>query len=277
MLAFFILYFPSIWFWGSGLLKEPLCIGTLGYIVYLVYKNFVEKRFSKRDMFTLLLMTFILTMVKGYITGIVLVSFVVLLFYYTISQIKNLVFRVATLITILVILTITLFTLDATVYVKYFVDNSFNQIQQLQRSYQSVQELEDVSNKGAFLISDMNPSFESILVNSPAVIGTCLFRPFVWESQKIIIFFASLEALLTLLFTVYIFLKTRFLGFFAYIFSNSFLMFCFVFSILAALVIGYTTFNFGTLIRYKIILLPFYFFILINIYTRIINRKMRVN
>lgn len=273
LLAFFVLYFPSIWFWGSGLLKEPICIGALGFIVYIVYKNFVEKRFSKRDMLTLLLMLFILTIVKGYITGILMVSFLALIFYNAICKIKNLIFRFTAFVIILVVLTITLFTLDVTVYVKDFVDSSFSQIQAMQRSYQAVQEIEDVSNKGAFLITNMNPSFESIILNSPGVISTCLFRPFIWESQKIIIFFASLEALLTLLFTLYILLKTKFLGFFAYIFSNAFLLFCFIFSILAALVIGYTTFNFGTLIRYKIILLPFYFFILIHIYTRITNRK----
>lgn len=276
LLALFVLYFPSIWFWGSGLLKEPLCIGTLGYIVYLVYKNFIEKRFSKRDMFTILVMVFILTMVKGYITGILLISFLVILFYNAISKIRNIVFRIATFIMILVVLTIILFALDATVYVKYFVDSSFNQIQQLQKSYQAVQEMEDVSNKGAFLITNMNPSFESIVINSPGVIGTCLFRPFIWESQKIIIFFASLEALATLLFTAYILLKTKFLGFFAYVFSNGFLLFCFIFSILAAMVIGYTTFNFGTLIRYKVFMLPFYFFILIHIYTRIKQGRAHV-
>jgi hypothetical protein len=35
---------------------------------------------------------------------------------------------------------------------------------------------------------------------------------------------------------------------------------------LFALIIGFTTFNFGTLIRYKIMLLPFYYFMLVAIF-----------
>lgn len=268
LLVFFVLYFPSFWFWGSGLLKEPLCVGALGIIVYLFYKNFIEGRFSKRDMLTMIIMLLILTLVKEYITGILAISFVVILVYYAISKIKIVIFRIITVFLLLVTLTVALFSLDATSYVKYFVDNSFNQIQQFQKSYQGIQEMEDVSNKGAFLISDMNPSFESIMVNSPVVIATSLFRPFVWESKKVIIFFASLEALLTLLMTLYILLKTKILGFFMYTFGSPLLLFCFIFSILFALVVGYTTFNFGTLIRYKIIFLPFYFFLMISCYRK---------
>src|SRR5205085_9058978 len=46
LLAFSILFLPSVWFWGSGLNKESICVGCLGISVYLVYKNFIKKNFS---------------------------------------------------------------------------------------------------------------------------------------------------------------------------------------------------------------------------------------
>ncbi len=272
LLAFFVLYFPSLWFWGSGLLKEAICVGILGIIINLLYKSFIEKKYSVSNLLFSLLLLFIMTIVKSYITIILIISLLTALIYKAVSKIKNMVFRLLIIGMLLFIMIITLITIDVSHYVNYFVNTSVNQIQNLQRSYQNVQEDGDGGSKSTFMIADINPSLQSIVTYSPIIIGTCLFRPFVWESQKVIIFFASLEALLTLLVTVYIFWKTKLFLFFKYIFSSGALLFCFTFSILFALVVGYTTFNFGTLIRYKIIFLPFYYYMLVHIYT-IIKEK----
>jgi hypothetical protein len=269
LLSFFVLFLPSLWFWGSGLLKEPICVGCLGIIIYLFYKCFILKRFSILFIFLSLILLALLTLTKNYITIVLIISLIVALIYTSIVKIKHLIIRSAFALMLFVGIGVVLNWLDVSTYIEFFVNDSYNQIQKFQNSYQLVQEMEDFNSKGGFIITEINPSFESIVLNSPAVIGSCLFRPFFWEAKKVIIIFASLETLITLLITAYIFWKTAFFGFFKYIFSESFLLFCFIFSILLALIIGYTTFNFGTLIRYKIIFLPFYYFMLIKIYTLI--------
>jgi len=218
-------------------------------------------------MIALLFLLIILTIVKNYITIILLVSFLLAFTYFAIQRIKIVIFRIIVIVIILFTVITSLITLDISPYIKDFVHDSVSQIQLFQKGYQAVQE-DDERSRATFMMSDIDPSLESILINSPVVIGTCLFRPFVWESPKVIIFMASLEALITLLMTVYVIGKTKVLWFFKYILTDNILFFCFTFSILFALVIGYTTFNFGTMIRYKIIFLPFYFFMLIEIYGR---------
>ena len=238
LLSFFVLFLPSLWFWGSGLLKEPICVGALGIIIYLFYKNFIEKRFSFRDMFVIICMLVMLTIVKNYITAILLLSLLVALFYKLIAKVKILIFRILIFSILVVAITIALITLDVSSYIKDFVNDSVTQIQLFQKGYQSSQEMDDVGSKATFAISSIDPSLESILINSPGVIGTCMFRPFIWESQKAIILVASLEAMFTLLMTVYVIGRLKVLWFFKYIFTDAFLWFCFVFSILFALVIG---------------------------------------
>lgn len=274
LLAFFVLYFPSLWFWGSGLLKEPLCVGALGIIIYLIYKNFIQKKISIGDIIILLLMLYILTIIKNYITAILLVSILVVLIYKLIGKIKHFVFRM--IITFLLLLTtiITILTLDISPYINSGIEIFFSRVQLMQTSYQQVNAENDKDNSTTFLLSDLTPTAESILINSPEVIATTLFRPFVWEAKKIIILLAAIEALLVLLLTLYIIIKTKFIWFFTYIFTDSVLLFCFIFSILFALIIGFTTFNFGTLIRYKIIFLPFYFFLIVSIYSKYQNRHL---
>ncbi|MEO7044609.1 MAG: hypothetical protein ABI091_04830, partial [Ferruginibacter sp.] len=111
------------------------------------------------------------------------------------------------------------------------------------------------------------PSLSSLILKSPYVVFSCMFRPFLWESRKVIILFTSLETTLALVLTIFVMFKVKIFNFFRVILTTPYLLFCFTISILFALIIGFTTFNFGTMIRYKIIFLPFYYFMLVNIYS----------
>lgn len=266
LLAFFILFLPSLWFWGSGLIKEPICVGFLGIIIYLFHKNFIQKNLHKRDILIMLLLLFFLTIVKSYITAILLISFLVIIFYSGVQKIRIKILRYVVIVILLAGFALTLISMDLSSYINLAIENSVTQLRQMQRSYQLVEELDDVGSKAGFKLSEFDASLGSLLAKAPAVIGTCLYRPFVWEARKIIIFFASLETLFTLLMTLYVLFKTRIFNFFRFAFGRPLLLFCFIFSLLFAAVIGYTTFNFGTMIRYKIIFLPFYFFVFIQVY-----------
>ena len=267
LLALSVLFLPSVWFWGSGLNKESVCIGALGISVYLIYKNFIKKHFSFRNILVLLCMLYILTVVKSYITVIMLICIALVLIYHLVSRIQNIVIRAGAILIIIISGYIILYNINFNEIIQNSVNKAFTQIQALQNSYQAVQD-EDERSKASFLLPEINPTFENFVSNAPIVIASCLFRPFPWEARKIIIFFSSLEAVLMLICTLYVLVKTYFLGFFKYVFNNKYALFSFIFSMLFALLIGYTTFNFGTMVRYKIIFLPFYFFLLISIYTR---------
>jgi len=67
--------------------------------------------------------------------------------------------------------------------------------------------------------------------------------------------------------------KLKFYRFFIEIFNNPFVLVSFIITIFFALIIGFTTYNFGTMARYKIILIPFYFFTLVSLYTTTQDKK----
>jgi hypothetical protein len=263
---------PSLWLWGSGLIKEPICIGALGFGVFIIYNMFIKKQFSFKNLLLLLLLFYCITVVKSYITAIFIASALVVFLARFFLGIKNVGLRIVTITLFLLIVIISLMSIDTNQYLDGFVATSFSQIESFKNSYEAVQAF-DEGSKAGFSIGDINPSFSGLALKSPQVIASCLFRPFVWESGKVIILFAALEAFIILLATLFISFKTYFLGFFYYAFNNPFRMFCLIFSLLFALVVGYTTFNFGTMVRYKIIFLPFYFFLLINIYTALDSKK----
>lgn len=272
LLAAAVLYTPSIWFWGSGLLKDTICMGALGYIIFYLYKFIVWKKFNLKDLFLLIFFFYILTVIKSYITVIFLIGLAIMAFSKFLVTIKNILFRAVVLFITLGLTGLMIYSSDFSGTLNDMAEESVQQIQNFQHNYQLLQETEE-NSKAGFGLGELEPSFSSLILKSPAVIFTTLFRPFIWESRKIIILFTSLESLLLLMVTLYVMFKMGIITFFRVISRTPTLLFCFSVSMLFALIIGFTTFNFGTMIRYKIVLLPFYYFMLTNLYTLYIGRK----
>ena len=266
LLAWAVLYTPSIWFWGSGLMKESICLGGLGFIVHFLYKIFVKKKFVLMDILVLVFLVYLVGNIKSYIIIILVISLATLVFFNFIASVKNFVFKSMLLVAFLFASIVIAYNLNFTAQLEILADESKAQIQTFKHNYE-VTQLVDETSKAAVKVQEFDASPSGLLLHSPVAIFTTLFRPFIWESRKIIILFTSLESMLLLLTTLYLLFKLRFFGFFKAIFSNSYLLFCFVLSLLFALIIGFTTYNFGTMVRYKIMLLPFYYFMLVQLYS----------
>ena len=272
MLAWAVLYSPSVWFWGSGLMKDSICLGAMGFVVSILYKNLVKKQISFREWLLLPLLIYLILVIKSYIIMILLASIMIVIFVRYVWQVKNLLLRFVVIILFLGITSLFLVFSDFSTEINDMVEESYSQVQAYQQNYQNIQN-EDETSKAGFELGSFDPSLSSMLLKSPGVIFSCLFRPFLWESRKIIILFTSLESTFLLLATLYLLYKTRFFGFFRIIFKNQLILFAFVVSILFALIIGFTTFNFGTMTRYKIVLMPFYYFMLVSIFSKITSQE----
>lgn len=266
LLAFMVLYTPSIWFWGSGLMKDSVCMGATGFFIAILYKNFIKKQFALKDMLVLSVMFYIINITKSYIALILVVGLATFIFARFMLAVKNVVIK-GILILVFFSVSITIaFVFNIDEQLQELAIESSQQLESFQKNYNAVNQDDDRS-RGMVEIEEIDASLEGIILQSPLAIFTCLFRPFIWESSKLIILFNSLESTFLLICTLVVLFKTRFFGFFRAVFNNEYVLFCFIVSMLFALIIGLTTFNFGSIARYKIILLPFYYFILVHLYT----------
>ncbi len=109
-----------------------------------------------------------------------------------------------------------------------------------------------------YTLGDFDYSPAGMLRKTPLAINVTLFRPYLWEVNNPVMLLSALESLALLLFTLYVFYKRGIGATFKAVVANPFLLFCFVFSLSFAFAIGIATYNFGSLVRYKIPLLPFY-------------------
>lgn len=272
ILAWAILFVPSVWFWGSGLIKDSICIGCIGFIIHYLYRLFIKKEFSIKSIIGLVLFIYVVGTIKSYIILALAVGLSVFIFYKFITPFKNIVIRGLIISAFLFGVLIVAFVTNFSDQLQLLAEESMVQVDSFKRNYEAVKN-EDERSRATLEMKEIDLSLAGMIAHSPIAVFTCLYRPFIWESRKIFILFSSLESLLLLLSTLYVMFKLKFFGFFREMFNNPFILVSFIISIFFALIIGFTTYNFGTMARYKIILLPFYFFTLVSLYTTYSDKK----
>ncbi len=264
LLAFTVLYTPSIWFWGSGLIKDSICIGCVGFIFNILYTFFIKYKFSPQNLVLLILCSYLLIVIKSYIAGAIIAAIIIFSVHYFIKKKETLLKKlVYTILISLVSFLILNFTLQS--YFNSLIEDSKATVDTFKNIYENF----DAAGEAGSGFAGKNIDFTilGIILSSPGNIFTTLFRPFLWEIKNLMMVFSSLESFFALLVFLYLLFKTR-LKFFSYIFSNPFILFSFVVIIILSLIIGFTTFNFGTMVRYRIPILPFFAFLLISIYVK---------
>lgn len=116
----------------------------------------------------------------------------------------------------------------------------------------------DYYGGNSFDIGEIKPTVGSMLAHAPAAINAALFRPYIIESRNLMMMVSGIENTFILLFTIYILIKVRFFGIFKFFTRHHLLTFSLIFSLFFAFSVGISTSNFGSLVRYRIPLLPFY-------------------
>lgn len=122
-----------------------------------------------------------------------------------------------------------------------------------------------------YSLGELDGSFGSMVKLAPQAINVSLFRPYLWEVKNPLMLLSALEATFFLFFTLYVLAKKRLRFFQALADPN--IIFAYTFSLSFAFAVGVSTFNFGTLARYKIPLLPFFATALILTYNHLNNER----
>lgn len=256
-LAIAILYLPTFVFWSSGILKDPICTGAIGWITYALYEALYKKKDILKNAIIIFIAGYLLYVIKVYILISYVPFFLLFLVLKNVNMIKSRVMRV-TLVLGLIFLAITMFTTVmeqlAGTLVTYGGNDVTKNISVYQKAYA---EQEDVGSKFSLGV-EYDGSVSSLIRIAPAAIIATLYRPFLWESKKISTFLSSIESMVIMFFTLSVFFKARPRGVIKPILKDPTIMYCILFALLFALFVGATTANFGTLVRYKIPCIPFY-------------------
>ena len=256
-LAMAILYLPTFVFWSSGILKDPICTGALGWLTYAMYDCFYKKKNLIKNVIIILVAGYLLYVIKVYI----LISYVPFFFLFLVLKNVNLVksrFMRITFVVGLIVVAMTMFTTVmeqlASTLGAYGGSDVTKNISLYQKAYA---EQEDVGSSFSLGV-EYDGSVQSLIKIAPAAIIATFFRPFFWESKKISTLLSSFESLVIMFFTLSVMYKAGLKNFMKTIARDPVVLYCLLFALLFALFVGATTANFGTLVRYKIPCMPFY-------------------
>lgn len=274
-LAIAIIYLPTFVFWSSGILKDPICTGMMGWLSYGLYNLLIKKQELIKNSLTVIVSAVILGTIKLYILVSYLPFLLLFMVLHYVLTAKYFVTKALIFVTILIVSIFGIYILTD----KLKEEMGDLALDKLTESVKTTQDnflnISDQAESSFSLGVTFDGSTGSLVKIAPAAITATLFRPYLWESKKISTLLSSMESLVLMLFTIYVFFKAGPFRFVGGIIKDPMILYCFCFSILFALFVGATTLNFGTLVRYKIPCMPFYIIALILITERIKHTKTK--
>jgi hypothetical protein len=260
-IALAVLFIPSACYWSSGFLKDSICFGAVGFLLYGLHQIFIARKAVAVSIFWVVLSAYLLYTIKVYILLALIPGAGLWIFGAITSRIRTKSLRRVSLFFALLIAgfaavyLVNYLTSDASL-AKFSMENI------LETSDYSRRILERHGDSGSnFQINTSNP----VLLMLNGLVAT-FFRPFPWEISSAIVAFSALEAVVFLALFIYLLFVTGIGRVTSVIFSSPLLLLCFSFAVVFAISVGISTTNFGSLSRYKIPCLPFYLMFILGTY-----------
>ncbi len=262
-LAIASLFIPSVIFWGSGILKDSVMLACVGIATHQFYQIFQERRYRVRNFVLLLGALMMIFYVKKFILQAYLPAVILWIGSLNVVYIRSFLLKAMLVPFVLLILaTSAYFTV-----VKVGEDDERYAVSKLATTARTTAyDIRYWSGREAgsgYSLGELDGTYSTMLSLAPSAINVSLFRPYLWEVNNPLMLLSALESLVLLIFSVYIVVVgwSRLPS--ALVDPN--ILFCLAFSLTFAFAVGISTFNFGTLARYKVPLLPFFLTALILI------------
>ena len=261
-LAVAICFIPSVFFWSSGILKETIVVACLGVATFQLYSIIiVERKVSISRIVLLILALYYIFVIKKFILQAFIPAVIVWLFVANLSRIRSLVLR------LLMIPFVSVIELASAYYSVVQVgkgDEKYALDKIAETAKITAYDIRYWTGRDAgsgYDLGILDGTIPSMFRLAPQAINVSLFRPYLWEVKNPLMLFSAAEGAFFLLFATYIFVKKR--STFLRSLTDPNIIFCLVFSLSFAFAVGVSTFNFGTLVRYKTPMLPFFLLALV--------------
>ncbi len=263
--AYALFFIPSVFFWGSGILKDTYTLSAIGFFVYGLYHYQILKRRKLQYLLAIIASVIIFIYIKPYVLFALLPGSLIWISFNRIKNMKN------QLLAALVIPVLLSVTLGVVVFIlnnfgQYLGEYSLNNV--LEKAVKTQQDLiREQYGGNSYNIGVFEPTVEGVLTKIPAALNLALFRPYIWDVKNVMMLLSALENLFMLGFSLYILVKVKFSTLVKSLFSHPLLIFSLLFALFFAFSVGLTTANYGALARLKIPCIPFYLASLFILYS----------
>ncbi len=273
VLPWVIFTIPSCIFWSSGLLKDTICLGAIGYFAYYSIRLIYFRKEVVKCLFWIVSSAIIIQSIKYHI----LLTFLPGLTLWTLitfqKNIANQLLKTLSVILAFTLIVGFIFLAGGEVVKQIEQSSYFQEVQFQMYGFQTDHGWRTEGHGGGdastYTLGETDlSSFFGMMQSVPAAINVTLFRPYPWEVTKIVTLLSSVESMLFLLGTLFVLFRGRFFPVLVKTFSVPEVALCLSYALLLGFVVGFISFNFGVLTRFKTPLLPFYMAALVILYYR---------
>ncbi len=255
-LAVSCLFVPTVFFWGSGIFKDTITLAALGIATYCIYKVAIARSIRIKYILSVAICLWMIYSIKIYILLCFLPAVLLWIGIRYIASVRQIVARV-----LLLPLGLACIVVLGYMAVKQVAkdDPRYNLNSIAETARVTAYDIGFWTGKDAgsgYSLGELDGTLEGMLRLAPQAINVSLYRPYLWEVNNPLMLLAALESFALMIVTVYVLVRAR-LGTFRY-FLHPDVIFCMVFALIFAFAVGVSTYNFGTLSRYKIPLMPFF-------------------
>jgi hypothetical protein len=248
-LAVAVFLVPSVLFWASGVLKEGIIVFALGMLMYHLYQWLYDETKKWRSFFLFFLSAILLLLAKMYVFVAIAPVIVSLIIVKKTSN-KRVFLKFLSVHFLFFILAVNVYRLHI----------DWNTLLFLHQKQMGFLQTAMTDKAGSYIpINYLKPEVMSLIRNTPQALFNTLFRPHLFESTSPFIAFSALENLFLLIVLIIA------ITFFKKPDEDKLPLFftCVFFVFMLSLLIGLVTPVLGSIVRYRIPLIPFYIIALI--------------
>ncbi len=261
-LAFYATFLvPSMVFWGSGLMKDTLTLTGINYLIYVLYFYIIKKERKPIIIIGALIWFYMTFTLKSYIVLAFLPTIFLVLFFSFKSKIKSSIVR---FVSIPIILTV--FISVGFISLKSLSESSEKySAEQLEWKVKGFHSWHTTLGGSAYNLGDVDYTPIGVLQKIPAALNVTFFRPYLWEARNPVVMLGALESLMLFILFIVVLFKTKFKPY-SYLKDQHLLKALIAFILIFGFAVGFTSYNFGALGRYKMPVMSLFTFILLYIY-----------
>ncbi len=252
---------PSVIFWSSGILKDTITFAALGIFFYQFINIFFKNKINIFKIIILITSSYVIYKLKAYIIlGFLPAIFIALYINYK-DRIRNKLIKQLTAPILFIII----------IFAGYFLlsnlieSSNKYKVETLESRVQGFHSWHTTQGGSTYSLGEVEYTPVGIISKIPASLNVTYFRPYLWEARNITSLMGAIESFAILILFLIVVWKNR-LKLIITPFKNPFLALSLVYSIVFGFAVGFTSYNFGALARYKVPVMPFFVFLLLYFY-----------
>lgn len=276
LLAFGVLFLPSVNFWCTGVAKDSIVFAAT---LYLVYNAFIIISKTHKSKVSNYIVVIVMIFLIYHIRSFVLIAIFVPLFFAISARLVRFLGGgdMAVIAFRTVILLIGILGIGQSFILQSEQDflssnSALQQAEIIQRDFQ----LNETYGDKKYDLGDVEFTSLGLLKVMPLAIVTGIFRPFIWEALSPSLLMNGLESIIFLYFTFF-FIRKKLIPKWKLIRGHEFLIFCLIFVLIIGFMTGLTSILYGVLVRLRSPLLPFLFILLTMDMSKMLNPKLGID